>query len=301
MMPPCKGRWGARSPRKVASVGTVARPRATMGRGRLRRVLGTIPSSSTSLVPSRKARTVSAAIRQIVQRVWTEDIAIPPEWSPQEREAFFASEGERLVNQINVMHAEQQQVVIRDWRTRNGGKVPDHLTHVGLINLARSQCEEIVLTQELYELVPVGEEDRERTPLEEQIARERWEDNEQQAWDAAQSDPDRWKTEYAPDPTYEVYDTTQWLWPDKTLSWRVSAACLWQVWAEDNRPLPSIPMVAGVEGSWDVCTAVVGETEDAVLRHRVCDMKHLRHTRRVWKLHGAEPSRFVLLAHLYVL
>jgi len=247
-MPQCRGRGGARSPRRVASSATSAWVSAASGREHLWRVLGTIPSNSTSLVPSRKARTVSAAIRQIVQRVWTEDIGIPPEWSPQETEAFFASEGERLANQINVMHAEQQQVMIRDWRTRNDGKVPDHLTHVGLINVARLQCEEIVLTQELYELVPVEEEDRERTPLEEQIARERWEDNEQKAWDAAQSDPDRWKTEYAPDPTEEVYDTTQWLWPDKTLSWQVSAACLWQVWAEDNRPLPSMPVVAGVEG-----------------------------------------------------
>ncbi len=82
MMRGCRGRRGARSPRPVASTGTVAWVSARTGRGPSWRAdQRTIRSSSISSEPG-KDRTVSEEIRQIVTRVWTEHIGIPEEWRP---------------------------------------------------------------------------------------------------------------------------------------------------------------------------------------------------------------------------
>ncbi len=61
------------------------------------------------------------------------------------------------------MQAEAQLVVIRQWRDSHNGNQPDYLTQVGLINSARAQCQEIVLSEELYEQIP-EEQDEETYP-----------------------------------------------------------------------------------------------------------------------------------------
>ncbi len=61
------------------------------------------------------------------------------------------------------MQAEAQLVVIRQWRDAHHGIQPDYLTQVGLINAARAQCQEIVLSEELYEQIP-EEQDEETYP-----------------------------------------------------------------------------------------------------------------------------------------
>jgi len=183
---------------------------------------------------------MSEEIRRIVQQVWTEHIGIPQEWSPEQTSTFLAGEAERMTNQINVMAAEQQEVAIVEWRGRHDGQVPDTMTHLGLIQAARLQCQEIVLSQELYELVPVAEEDRDLTPLEQQAANERFEDAEAREWAAAQSDPQRWRTVYAPEPTEQTEEAVAMIWPERSIMFRVVAAKLWEVRVIDNLPLPQI-------------------------------------------------------------
>ena len=229
MMRGCRGLRGARSPRAVASPGTSAWVSAASRRGDpWRAEQRTIPSSSTSSEPVRKVRIVSEEIRRIVTRVWTEHIGIPEEWSPEQTATFLAGEAERMTNQITVMSAEAQEVAIAEWRGSHDGQVPDAMTHIGLIQAARLQCQEIVLSQELYELVPVAEEDRELTPLEQQAANERFEEAEEREWAAAQSDPNRWRTVYAPEPSEQTDEAVARIWPERSTRFQVAAAPLWE-------------------------------------------------------------------------
>jgi len=149
-------------------------------------------------------------------------------------------EAERMTNQITVMSAGAQEVAIADWRARHDGQVPDAMTHIGLIQAARAQCQEIVLSQELYEMVPVVEEDRELTPREQQAANERFEEAEEREWAAAQSDPNRWRTVYAPEPSEQTDEEVAMIWPERSIMFRVVAAKLWEVRVIDKLPLPQI-------------------------------------------------------------
>ncbi len=79
---------------------------------------------------------MSAEIRQIVARTWKEHIGVPQEWSTEQTEEFFTEEATRMADRISRMQAEQQLVVIRQWRHAHNGDQPDYLTQVGLINSA---------------------------------------------------------------------------------------------------------------------------------------------------------------------
>jgi len=114
------------------------------------------------------------------------------------------------------------------------------MTHIGLIQAAGAQCQEIVLSQELYEMVPVAEEDRELTPLEQQAANERFEEAEAREWAAAQSDPQRWRTVYAPEPSEQTDEAVAVIWPERSTGFQVAAARLWEVRVIDKLPLPQI-------------------------------------------------------------
>jgi len=94
---------------------------------------------------------MNEAIQQIVERVWTEHLGIPPEWSGEQAQTYFRTEADRLSEMIGQLQIETQHAVIRTWRAAHQGAELDYLTQVGLINTARAQAEEIVLSQELYE------------------------------------------------------------------------------------------------------------------------------------------------------
>ncbi len=81
---------------------------------------------------------MSAEIRQIVARTWTEHIGVPQEWSSEQTEAFFTDEATRMADRIARMQAEAQLVVIRQWRDAHNGNQPDYLTQVGLSGLSHS-------------------------------------------------------------------------------------------------------------------------------------------------------------------
>jgi len=71
-------------------------------------------------------------IRQIVARTWKEHIGVPQEWSTEQTEEFFTEEATRMADRISRMQAEQQLVVIRQWRHAHNGDQPDYLTQVEL-------------------------------------------------------------------------------------------------------------------------------------------------------------------------
>jgi len=196
---------------------------------------------------------MSAEIRQIVARTWREYIGVPQEWSSEQTEAFFTEEATRMADRIARMQAEAQLVVIRQWRNVHHGNQPDYLTQVGLINSARAQCQEIVLSEELYEQIPEDsenseEEDELQAAWEAQVEREQWfrrlpEGDE--PWKvAARANPDRWKTVYRSDPTEEIVDAVAALWPERTPRFHLYMELLWQSRVEDDKPVPAMEPVA---------------------------------------------------------
>jgi len=184
---------------------------------------------------------MSERIRQIVERVWTEHLVIPPEWTEQERAAFFQTEATRLEERISQLQIDTQQSVIGRWRAAHEGRDPDYLTQVGLINSAREQAEEIVLSQELYEQIPEEED------LLEPVGGE-WDEANwgrlpegDEAWAvAARRNPDRWKTVFRSDPTEDVEAAIEAVWPQESLSFQVSMGLLWQARVEDGKPVPAV-------------------------------------------------------------
>jgi len=115
-----------------------------------------------------------------------------------------------------------------------------------LINSARAQCQEIVLSQELYEQIPDDLDAVEQAEQEEYEARY-WEE---QTWGrlpqgndpesvSRRTDPDRWKGVYRSEPTEEVEDAVKAVWPEQTIPFRVWMGLLWQSRVEDGKPVPS--------------------------------------------------------------
>ncbi len=228
---------------------------------------------------------MSAEIRQIVARTWREYIGVPQEWSSEQTEAFFTGEATRMADRIARMQAEAQLVVIRQWRNAHSGNQPDYLTQVGLINAARAQCQEIVLSEELYEQIP--EELDEETYLTGEWDESNWgrlpEGNEVWAV-AARANPDRWTTVFRSDPTEEIAAAVAELWPERTATFHLYMELLWQSRAEDDKPVPAMEPVPRTELAARRANAAVQqemtqlvdaeeqrrdqETNAAVARHR---------------------------------
>ncbi len=209
---------------------------------------------------------MSAEIRQIVARTWREYIGVPQEWSSEQTEAFFTDEATRMADRIARMQAEAQLVVIRQWREAHHGNQPDYLTQVGLINAARAQCQEIVLSEELYEQIP-EEQDEETYPTGE------WDESNwgqlpegNEAWAvAARANPDRWKTVFRSDPTEEIVDAVAALWPERTPRFHLYMELLWQSRVEDDKPVPAMEPVARTQlRARRANAAVLGEMTQVV-------------------------------------
>jgi len=209
---------------------------------------------------------MSAEIRQIVARTWTDYIGVPQEWSSEQTEEFFTEEATRMADRIARMQAEAQLVVIRQWRNAHHGNQPDYLTQVGLINAARAQCQEIVLSEELYEQIP-EEQDEETYPTGE-WDESNWgqlpEGNEEWAV-AARANPDRWKTVFRSDPTEEIVDAVAALWPERTATFHLYMELLWQSRVEDDKPVPAMEPVARTQlRARRANAAVMGEMTQVV-------------------------------------
>jgi len=209
---------------------------------------------------------MSAEIRQIVARTWTDYIGVPQEWSSEQTEEFFTEEATRMADRIARMQAEAQLVVIRQWRNAHHGNQPDYLTQVGLINAARAQCQEIVLSEELYEQIP-EEQDEETYPTGE-WDESNWgqlpEGNEEWAV-AARANPDRWTTVFRSDPTEEIVDAVAALWPERTATFHLYMELLWQSRVEDDKPVPAMEPVARTQlRARRANAAVMGEMTQVV-------------------------------------
>ena len=176
---------------------------------------------------------MSSEIRLILEQTYRDHIGVPTDWTPEQTRVFFDFEAARLGRLIAATSAQLQDQAISDATIRTG-QPPDYLTTVGLINQAKSQARELILTQELYEQIPDPVEipddlSSETNPIDESPSRIDW-DN-----------PNRWKTLYRSEPTSPTITLTDRVWPDRTALFRIKAAYLLQARSEDQLPLPQHP------------------------------------------------------------
>ena len=196
-------------------------------------VSGQVPASRICSAASVGTVVVtSPEIRQIVAEVYSGPLQMPAEWSQDQRREFIEAEAAKISYQVAELAAEMGAQAIGEW-TRTQGAHPDYLTNVGLLNTARAQAMEIVLSRELYEQIPT--EDDAPTNL--------WgEDNEpmldrsQVPWDQRWTHP-----VYRSDPSEDIEDLIARLWPDPGYSavFRIKAGYLLAARAEDGLALPT--------------------------------------------------------------
>jgi hypothetical protein len=179
-----------------------------------------------------KVAVTSPQIHQIVAEVYTNHLELPPEWTLARRQEFIEAEAARLSRQVAELAAQMGEQAVADWKARHGD-YPDFMTKVGLLNTASASAEEMVLTQELYELIPQAPEETldlgEPEPMP---------DRTQVPWDQ------RWtRTYYRNEPSEALEELAARVWPDPGFSevFRIKAAYLLAARAEDQQPLPTDP------------------------------------------------------------
>ncbi|KZM71634.1 hypothetical protein [Nocardia terpenica] len=169
---------------------------------------------------------MSNQIRQIVEQTWREHIGLPPEWSPEQISTFLDRETRAISRQIADRMGTAQGPAVARWKTENPGQEPDYLTLVALINTGRQQITEEVLTEALYDKIPVHDEPLDAGPGEPVTA------------DVVPADRWRVPTARRPEPDTELEELADRLLPTRSTLVRVMAAHLLQVMREDGQPLP---------------------------------------------------------------
>lgn len=178
---------------------------------------------------TRKAATgvTSPEIRQIVER-YREYLGLPAESTKQQQEEFLDELALRISRQVAELADQMGQSAVADWVSVNG-QPPDYPTHRGLLNNAQASATEIVLSQELYELVPESESVETAESIPEPI------DPGQVPWEQ------RWiHSELRSEPSETLEDLAETVWPDPDFSvmFRIKAGYLLAALAEEGLPLP---------------------------------------------------------------
>jgi hypothetical protein len=173
----------------------------------------------------------SPEILQIVTQAYEQELALPSQWSPAQRHAFIQAEADKISYRVAELAAELEAQAVGEW-TRSHGQHPDYLTKVGLVNTARSQAMEIVLSEDLYEQIPDEEDPPSTLWGEDQPTPER----SQLPWDQRWTNP-----AYRSDPSPGIEDLIAQLWPKPAFSavFQIKAGYLLSARAEDGLPVPS--------------------------------------------------------------
>ena len=193
-----------------------------------------IRTSRICSASSMRAVTVSSPeIRQIVGDIYRQHLGLPPEWTPTQQETFLEGQAARLTQQIAELADQMGAQAVSDW-TQQHGQHPDYLTNVGLLNTAMLAAKEIVLTNELYEMIPEPADppvpDLDQSPPMVEAGQVPWE----QRWT---------QTRYRTDPSEQIEDLVAHIWPapDFSAVFRIKAGYLLAARSEDQLPLPAQP------------------------------------------------------------
>ena len=183
-------------------------------------------------------------ILQILTEIYPEylPLPLPPDHSPQQRQEWMVAEADRLSTAIFDLTHEMAEAAIQDWIRRHG-EHPDYLTKVGLFNAARLSAQEVVLHNEIYEQIPLPEDDDEDSlgegllvsgildadpPVRLDPTGVPW----QQRW----TDPD-----YRTEPSEELEAQVALIWPQPQFSmmFQILAGYLLASRTEDGEPIPT--------------------------------------------------------------
>ena len=107
---------------------------------------------------TRQAVTViDPEILKAVQTVYSTDLGLPEEWTPEQRTQFLTAEADKISSMAASMAEELWEKAIAVWSRNRNGKTPNHATKVALLEAARAQAAQTVLNNELYDLIETDE------------------------------------------------------------------------------------------------------------------------------------------------
>lgn len=169
-------------------------------------------------------------ILKAVQTVYSTDLGLPEEWTPERRNQFLMAEADKISAMAASMAEELWEKAIAVWSRNRNGKTPNHATTVALLEAARAQAAQTVLNNELYDLIESDEttQEWETSDLIPGPARVGWE----QRWTnpAYQSEPNE---------DLEALIDRLWPAPDYSGPFRIKAGYLTSARVEDGLPLPA--------------------------------------------------------------
>ena len=190
-----------------------------------------IPINRIFSASSRKQATtmIDPEILKTVQTVYSTDLSLPEEWTPQQRNEFLTAEADKISSMAASMAEQLWEQAITMWIRNRNGQTPSHATNVALLASARKQAAQTVLNDELYELIAT-----EQTP-------QPWEsppqilDRSQVGWEQRWTNP-----VYQSEPSENLEALIDRLWPAPDFSgpFRIKAGYLTAARVEDGLPLP---------------------------------------------------------------
>lgn len=163
-------------------------------------------------------------MRQAVDQVYHHQIGIPAQWSPEQTELFLSLVTQRLDDQAATLALELGEQAVQSWTQQHHGQ-PDHETTVGLHETALQNAREAIVRQSLYDLIPQPPEGHDSPPA---LADIPW--------------TQRWRhLTYRAEPSEQIEELADHLWPDRSAMFRVKAAFLLATRLEENRAIPTAP------------------------------------------------------------
>lgn len=176
-------------------------------------------------------------IAVVVERVWTQNIGLPAQWSPQQVREHLTAQTQRIETMIDNAVQGQGPLVQEHWKEHGTG--PNYLTTVALMNQAQAQAREEILDQELYSLIPSSDQSVETDP---EVLAQREINQDNEIREQYRNDPDRWKKILrSSEPTPEIVEMTEKLWSGQHVQLRILAERLMQARQEDGHQLPTSP------------------------------------------------------------
>lgn len=100
-------------------------------------------------------------ILQAVHTVYTTDLALPEEWTKDERTNFIEAEADKITWMARARAATLADRSIQDWTRRHGGQLPSPAIQTALRTQARADAVRQILSTELYELITDTDTDTE--------------------------------------------------------------------------------------------------------------------------------------------
>ncbi|KUH91851.1 hypothetical protein AU187_04315 [Mycobacterium sp. IS-1556] len=175
---------------------------------------------------------VDPEILKAVQTVYSTELSLPEEWTPEQRTDFLTAEADKISSMAASMAEELWEKAIAAWSRQRNGQTPNHATKVALLESARAQAAQTVLNNELYDLIETDE----NTP--------EWETPDPIPDPATVSWEQRWTNPaLQSEPSEDLEALIDHLWPAPDFSgpFRIKAGYLLAARAEDGLTPPAHP------------------------------------------------------------